>query len=732
MAGEIIRQALRATASQRAALAHPAMEVLIGGDDGHCGASYCLRVAAIVEATKAKSPVRVALIAPDASELRRTHLEGPSGLHALLAGAQARGGVEISAAEAKFANGSVIRWSGSLREVELARLFDEAIDVALIDDADRIPEETYVRLVDRVISGSKASTRRIIAATSSRSQGWIERRWRVPDPGRAFVQLHRHELPSSVAAPAGVPSYRDFLVGLHGSRFAFYRDTEVLVDAIDRWARLGEFDHLAVFCPSQHGKSTAGPKNAVPYILGMRPADWCSITSYDEALAKIHSRAARDNYIATGRPLAEGKRAASEWGTVAGGGCWSAGVSGGVIGRTATWCFGDDWDKGWLDAIAKAGREKKHQFYSSSLRSRESTFAEGGMRQRVCITATRWDASDTAAYALAKGVEAGENWGILVLPAIYDPAIAEGYREMYPNATILDDWREPGEPLRPSNRDAAAWGAIRKMRGVLIWETECQQLPRGVEHGGLFEADWFRPLEIDPAYAGGADGQATAYQATCRAWDVGATEGAGDYTAGAKVSSTPDGDVIVRHVARAQLGPRRVQQLMAAYMILDGPEVKIRIPKDPAAGGKASAEGQVAYLRMVAQKAGVPLPQIEAKPPRAVASATASAKAVRAHDLRSFAMPPGKGLSGGVSFVAAKWTPSIADRIPDFEARCQAWPELREIARIVAEPDSEWWAAWIKEMQSFTGQDGREDDQVDATVDAFEEVAPGHKPMQFF
>jgi len=70
-----------------------------------------------------------------------------------------------------------------------------------------------------------------------------------------------------------------------------------------------------------------------------------------------------------------------------------------------------------------------------------------------------------------------------------------------------------------------------------------------------------------------------------------------DWTVGVKMGRCPDGRYVVAHSSRLQGAPRRVEQFMLETAISDGREVRIHIPQDPAAAGKALIE---VYRRLLA------------------------------------------------------------------------------------------------------------------------------------
>lgn len=705
-------------------------EILVGGDDGRCGASHLLRAAAIIIASSYRG-ARVLLLQHSSAELQRDHLEGPTGLLAMLADMERHGAVVKSKIEARFAGtGSTIRWSGCSRDAEAARLVEEDFDVLLVDRVEDVPEALYTRLRDRVMR-SVGPLQRVIATTRRLSaSGWVRQRWIDDgDLGRLFIELPPDQLDPSLVKVEREPTYREHLEKLHGGQFIFPPHIEAIVGDIDRWIA-GVWDHVAFFVPSQHGKTEAGPRNAVPYILLRFPGDWCAITSYGAKIANSRSADARENFLRAGGQLKPGRRSVNEWLTIAGGGCWSGGAGLGV-GGSATWLFGDDWNKDWADAVNATSQTKKNRWVTSTLRSRETMFSADMRPQKLCLTVTRWDPKDTAGHTLDKGHEAGERWGIRVLSAIKDQSILDGYREKYPGFEVLDDWREDGEPIWEDRRDRAAWEAVRIQRGPIIFDTECQQKPHGAEKGGLFEAGWFGRLDVDPAFDGERPNEQV-YDSCVRAWDLAATAGAGDWTAGVKLARDMRGWIINRHTVRAQLAPVGVRMLIAAVSILDGNQVDVRLPEDPAAGGRAAADAIVRFLVEAWGWLDLRPPRVIVERPRKGKTATMSAKAARARDFQSVAAPPSEEIPGAVHYVAAPWSPALSDVVHDFEELARDHPELREMSRVSGLVAGDWWTPWLREVESFTGEDGRTDDQVDATVDAFDQVAPPRRKLQVF
>lgn len=79
----------------------------------------------------------------------------------------------------------------------------------------------------------------------------------------------------------------------------------------------------------------------------------------------------------------------------------------------------------------------------------------------------------------------------------------------------------------------------------------------------------------------------------CRAWDLAATEGGGDYTVGVLMGLAPNGNVYVLDVKRGQWESDRVRRTIDATHQEDrvqfGDLLTLKIPQDPGQAGKAQA-----------------------------------------------------------------------------------------------------------------------------------------------
>lgn len=158
-----------------------------------------------------------------------------------------------------------------------------------------------------------------------------------------------------------------------------------------------------------------------------------------------------------------------------------------------------------------------------------------------------------------------------------------------------------------------------------------------------------------------------------RAWDLAATEPSTenpdpDWTRGVKMARWQDG-VVIGDVASIRGNPGTVDAFLKATAAADGTSVTQILPLDPGAGGKIALAHYQGLLM------GYP-----------VTSARATAdKLTRFRPFSGYAAPPKCGV------------------------------------RVVRAP---WNVGYFDELEAFEGKDRDRDDQVDATSDAFNELAP--------
>src|SRR5690606_39757667 len=163
-----------------------------------------------------------------------------------------------------------------------------------------------------------------------------------------------------------------------------------------------------------------------------------------------------------------------------------------------------------------------------------------------------------------------------------------------------------------------------------------------------------------------------AMTAVCRAWDLAATEGGGDYTAGVKIGKGTDGRFYVLDVVRGQWDSAQRNARIRETAAQDGPSVKVRLPQDPGQAGKDQAR------QMVQMLAGY---TVKAEP-------VSGSKEVRADPFAAQVNAGAPGDPGNVALVRAAWNGPYGEVLRGFP-------------------------------------NGTHDDDVDASADASTEIAPG-------
>jgi predicted phage terminase large subunit-like protein len=328
----------------------------------------------------------------------------------------------------------------------------------------------------------------------------------------------------------------------------------------------GEIDRLAVFLPPRHGKSMTVTIRYPVYRLLRDPSLRVLITGYNERFARKFGRQTRN--LAMGRiTLAEDKAGADEWETAAGGGVMARGVGSPPTGSGYDLVVIDDPIRKREDADSEVFREKVWDWYTDDLYTRQ----EPGCA--IILVLTRWHHDDVAARALAS--EPGR-WTVLRLPALAEEGDALG--------------RQPGEALWPARYDERALASIRSVmsqnEGLASWESLYQQNPTPRE-GAFFKVNQLQ--FIDP-------GEVPAIVRSCRGWDLAASPGRGDFTAGVKLGKDAAGVFYVLDVARGQWSTDDRNARMLQTAARDGKTCAIRLAQDPGQAGVDQAQSLVRML----------------------------------------------------------------------------------------------------------------------------------------
>ena len=147
---------------------------------------------------------------------------------------------------------------------------------------------------------------------------------------------------------------------------------------------------------------------------------------------------------------------------------------------------------------------------------------------------------------------------------------------------FVDPRREAGDLLFPARLPRDVVERDKKIMGTYAVAGQFQQRPAPAT-GGEFDINMIQIVDAIPA----------GVMQWCRGWDLAATEGGGDYTAGGKLGKLRDGRIIIADVVRKQYGTAKRDMLIKNTADADGRGVvKQSLPQDPGQAGK----GQVAAL----------------------------------------------------------------------------------------------------------------------------------------
>lgn len=220
------------------------------------------------------------------------------------------------------------------------------------------------------------------------------------------------------------------------------------------------------------------------------------------------------------------------------------------------------------DSHSAAALEEANRVFRETLPTRLNSPEHSA----IIVVMQRLSEKDVSGVILAEEL----GYEHLCLPMEY-----EGPRK----ATVIgftDPRRQEGDLLFPARFPRAVVDRDKKIMGAYAVAGQLQQRP-APPRGGEFETGMIEIVDVVPAGA----------VQWCRGWDLAATEGAGDYTAGVKIGKLNDGRFIVAHVERQQYGTTKRDQFIKSTASGDGMGlVKQSLPQDPGQAGK----GQVLAL----------------------------------------------------------------------------------------------------------------------------------------
>lgn len=225
------------------------------------------------------------------------------------------------------------------------------------------------------------------------------------------------------------------------------------------------------------------------------------------------------------------------------------------------------------DAESDAARTRVEKTFLEQVPSRVNDMK----RSSFIIIQQRLHQSDVIGLCEAKEL----GYTGLVLPMEFDPTT-----KCHTSIGWEDPRKEEGELLFPERFPQEEIDRLKRSLGSYAWSAQYQQRPspRG---GGLFKEEWLQIVDEMPP--------ANMVLDRVRRWDISSSEAKHnkrDWCAGVRMSSTRDGLFYIENVVRFRGSPRVVEDRVRAVAEADNqlfPNMKVRFPQDPGAGGKIAA-----------------------------------------------------------------------------------------------------------------------------------------------
>lgn len=223
------------------------------------------------------------------------------------------------------------------------------------------------------------------------------------------------------------------------------------------------------------------------------------------------------------------------------------------------------------DSHSKAALSEAERVFSETLPTR----LNNPDRSAIVICMQRLHESDISGLILARDL----GYEHLCLPMEWEAprkATSIGF---------TDPRSEVGELLFPQRFPRDVVERDKKVMGAYAVAGQLQQRPAPAA-GEEFMPDMIGTIDAIPAGA----------TQWARGWDLAATEGAGDFTAGVRMGRLPDGRIVVADVRRKQLGTHRRDEMLKATAQADGQTTQQSLPQDPGAAGKVQVSAFAALL----------------------------------------------------------------------------------------------------------------------------------------
>lgn len=434
------------------------------------------------------------------------------------------------------------------------------------------------------------------------------------------------------------------LFAQHLSKGAWYpaphldRVSDAITAAVMGWGPR----FIIVDAPPRHGKSELVSVWTPTWFLDHFPSKRVMLGAYEAGFAQGWGRRVRNNLVEYRDELrvrlASDSKSAKAWSTTAGGGMQTAGVGGPFTGKGANLLLIDDPFKNWADASSEIKRKAVIEWWQTSARTR---LEPGGV---IVVIMTRWHPEDIVGHLIAAAEAGGEQYLVLSFPALAEAGDLLG--------------RPVGAALWRERYDEEALLQLKGGMTSYFFNALFQGHPTPPE-GNLFKRAWFTARV--PSLPPGAS-----LIGRVRGWDQGATQDAGDETAGVRMSLSRSGTIYVEHCIAgrwsAATRDKTIKTTMGADSDLGAPRTIHQFEQEPGSAGKGEAERQ----------------------------------------RRDFSPFP------------SRFTRSTGSKL----VRAQGFMAAAEHGKVVL-VEGPWVEEWLDELCAWSGRDGETDNRVDASSVAF-------------
>jgi len=378
---------------------------------------------------------------------------------------------------------------------------------------------------------------------------------RLAEAARRGIPI-KEQIQAKVLAKASTrPTYRKWYDTTIPSYYLVPHHIDWLCEEVVQEIIEGRLQRVILSMPPQHAKSDTITRRLPVYWGEHFPGENALLTGYNQRFAeKQLSKPARDLAHERGI-LSSDATALDEWSFTTGGTVSVRGVGTPPTGiPRLRLIIIDDPIKSWEEASSETIRENIWEWYTGAIVQR---FWPDTI---VVIIATRWHEDDLIGRLTA---QPDHGWTVINFPAL----AVEG--------DVLG--REVGEPLWPEQKPKKFILQQLKDAGAHKFEALFQGNPTPPE-GSLFHPDKIEIVEAIPAGL-----------KSCLAWDLGATEDDGDWTAGVELFGPDSDGIFYADVVRFQHEPNKRNRRIRQEADLRKPS-RIRGPQDPGAAGKESAQ----------------------------------------------------------------------------------------------------------------------------------------------